>query len=387
MVCLLCLPLPVSAQPWAGSGTAEDPYQLWDANDIQAVGADPNFWDAHFKLRSDLDMSGYIGTAYNIIGNSAVAFTGVFDGNGHTIRNLTYYAASKDDVGLFGVVDDPGAIIKNVQLIDPNIDAGWGNDVGALIGCIESGTVVKCGVKGGSVSGDHSVGGLVGWAVNAKVSYCSTETIVTGRGFFTGGLIANIAHGQMSDNYSVSTITGPSYVGGLIGLFCSGGFIHNCYSAASVSATEYVGAFVGRHWDNGTYRKCFWDSAINPSLNGIGNIDDPNVVGHPTTVMQQMATFTDAGWDFIGEDINGTDDIWDICEETNYPRLVWEILRADFVCPYGVTMPDFSVLAAAWMSEPNHLKWKAACDISEPNDGIVDEKDLAVFVQDWLTGR
>jgi hypothetical protein len=382
----LCLPLPALAQPWAGSGTEIDPYQLRNANDIQAIGADPNYWNAHFRLQSDVDMSAFTGTDYNIIGSEEIAFTGTFDGNDHKIYNFTYQAYSQDDVGLFGYVNDADAIIKNVQFIDPNIDAGWGNRVGALIGCIESGAVIRCTVKGGFVSGDHSVGGLLGWATLAELTCCSTDTTVSGKNFFTGGLIANIGHGQVSNSYSVSTVTGDSYVGGLIGLFNSGGFIHNCFSAASVSGTEYVGAFIGKHWDWGTYSKCFWDNTINPSLPGISNRDDPNVVGLPTEDMHQMATFTNAGWDFIGESTNGTDDIWDICDGTNYPRHVWDRVFNDFVCPYGITLTDFAALAAVWLSEPNQPNWDPLYDISEPNDGVINEKDLKILMDDWLTG-
>jgi len=389
VVCQLWLSLPASAQPWAGSGTSEDPYQLLDANDIQAIGADPNYWDAHFRLQSDVDMSVYTGTAYNIIGTEAIPFTGVFDGNDHTISNFTYQQAVPDQndyIGIFGFVNDDDAIIKNVWLINPNVDAGGGNNVGSLIGCMESGAVVGCGVKGGFVSGDHSVGGLIGRISYSVFTDCSAATTVSGTGFFTGGLVSSTASTQSSNLYSLSMVTGTNYVGGLMGL-CSGSrFINHSYSAGKVSGNENVGAFVGKHWDSGTYSKCFWDSTVNPSLQGIGNLIDPNVVGLPTEDMQQMATFTDAGWDFIGESANGTDDIWDICEGTNYPRHVWEIPRDDFACPYGITLADFSKLAAVWLSEPNQPNWDPIYDISEPNDGIINEKDMTILMQDWLTG-
>ena len=35
-------------------------------------------------------------------------------------------------------------------------------------------------------------------------------------------------------------------------------------------------------------------------------------------------TFLDTGWDFVGETVNGTDDIWWINEGKDYPRLWWE---------------------------------------------------------------
>ncbi|NQT02480.1 MAG: hypothetical protein HQ580_10680, partial [Planctomycetes bacterium] len=45
--------------------------------------------------------------------------------------------------------------------------------------------------------------------------------------------------------------------------------------------------------------------------------------------MQTLSTFTDAGWDFIGESKNGTEDIWWILEGQDYPRLTWELIEDD----------------------------------------------------------
>ena len=68
-VVIVCLfGLPAYGQPWLGSGTEGDPYQIWDACDMQAIGADANFWDAHFRLMADIDLAGYTGTSFNIIG-------------------------------------------------------------------------------------------------------------------------------------------------------------------------------------------------------------------------------------------------------------------------------------------------------------------------------
>ena len=67
MVCAICSS--ALAAPWAGSGDANDPYQIWDANDMQAIGADPPYWDMHFKLMADIDLSRFDGTSFNVIGN------------------------------------------------------------------------------------------------------------------------------------------------------------------------------------------------------------------------------------------------------------------------------------------------------------------------------
>jgi len=51
--------------------------------------------------------------------------------------------------------------------------------------------------------------------------------------------------------------------------------------------------------------------------------------GRSTAQMQNAATFLNAGWDFVGESENGTDDIWMICEGKYYPRLQWEQIQCE----------------------------------------------------------
>ena len=141
----------VYGQPWAGSGTEGDPYLIYTAEDMQAIGADANYWDAHFKLMSDIDLGAYTGTSFNIIGYyegwgdpDNEPFTGVFDGGGHTISNFTYELNGIGPVfyigiGLFRHIEDPNAEIKNLGLIDPNIhNVEGGLCVGSLAGVLVS---------------------------------------------------------------------------------------------------------------------------------------------------------------------------------------------------------------------------------------------------------
>ncbi|MBN2594017.1 MAG: hypothetical protein JXA81_10955, partial [Sedimentisphaerales bacterium] len=84
LLCVLFLTLPAYAQYGGGSGTAEDPYLIYTAEQMNTIGAEPNDWDKHFKLMADIDLSIYTGTDFNVIGYGLFpAFSGVFDGNGH----------------------------------------------------------------------------------------------------------------------------------------------------------------------------------------------------------------------------------------------------------------------------------------------------------------
>jgi hypothetical protein len=44
-----------------------------------------------------------------------------------------------------------------------------------------------------------------------------------------------------------------------------------------------------------------------------------------TVEMQAVSTFLEAGWDFMDETDNGTEDIWCINEGKGYSRLWWEL--------------------------------------------------------------
>ncbi|MBC8217209.1 MAG: hypothetical protein H8E73_01975 [Planctomycetes bacterium] len=101
--------------------------------------------------------------------------------------------------------------------------------------------------------------------------------------------------------------------------------------------------------------------------------------------MQTKSTFTDAGWDFVGETVNGPEDIWDICEGTNYPKFVWQIPLGDFVCPDGVNFFDFSFFAGHWAED--NCAASNDCDGTDLDLlGSVDIKDLRIFADNWLAG-
>ena len=169
--------------------------------------------------------------------------------------------------------------------------------------------------------------------------------------------------------------------------YSDSGMVGNSYAVGDVNGVGNVGGLIGYDDGSGDYTKSFWDSTVNPNVNGIGNATDANVIGESTANMQTESTFTDAGWDFIGEVINGLNDFWDICEGTNYPKLAWQIpVLGDFDCSTSVNFIDFVVIGLAWGSEQGDGNWNAICDISDPNDNVIDELDVDVFTGNWLLG-
>ncbi len=381
----------LSAQGKYGGGTGEpnDQYQIRDANHMQAIGADANDWDKHFKLMADINLDAYTGDAFNIIGVGhfectldlcwldGTPFTGVFDGNGHTISNFTYEYNGEEFVGLFGYVDGESAQIKNLRLIDPNVDAGK-DDVGSLVGYLEDGTITDCYVEGGSISGNHAVGGLIGATGSTpQISNCHATGNILGTGWHVGGLggansgtisncyskasamgvngvggLAGGNYGTITDCYSNGNVSGTTNVGGLVGRNglcipewrCFPGTISNCYSAGSVSGDGDVGGLVGLN-EFGTITDSFWDTDISDVNNMCGSEGsggsgcDPNY-GKTTVEMKQQSTFQD--WDFIN--------VWDVGENQTYPYLR-KYSPANLNKDHKVDFLDIRILCEQWLIE------------------------------------
>jgi hypothetical protein len=336
--------LPARGAPWDGSGTSEFPYLIYDANDMQAIGANSDYWSSHFKLMADIDLSAYTGTQFNLIGyynhyQDKKRFRGQFDGNGHVIRNFSY-STTKSKVALFGYLG-PEAGIRNLGLENANVEGVW--HVGALAGD-SAGTVSNCYAVGnvegisfigvlvgenwgsvldcyasGNVSGASYVGGLAGSNVGV-MSRCFSESSVSG-GSVVGGLAGYNDYGIISDCYAMGNVTASEdFVGGLVG-YNYGAQVLYSYAAVSVAGNNNVGGLLGFKIDGysaeSVCTSCFWDADINPALDGIGNTSDPNVVAKSTPDMKKLATFINAGWDF-------TTPIWGIDEGISYPWLWWE---------------------------------------------------------------
>ncbi|KPL25325.1 MAG: hypothetical protein AMJ75_01170 [Phycisphaerae bacterium SM1_79] len=128
----------------------------------------------------------------------------------------------------------------------------------------------------------------------------------------------------------------------------------------------------------GTISNCFWDI----DTSGLGTSDGGT--GLSTAQMQEASTYLSAGWDFVGETINGPNDIWTIKEGFDYPRHVWKIVN--FVGWDGVDFKDYRFFAEQWgqtgCSEVNDCS-STDLDFS----GSVDSNDLRIFTTYWLSGK
>jgi hypothetical protein len=377
---------------WFGAGTGEpnEPFLIYTPEQLNRIGLLPCHYDKHFQLMNDIDLSNYDGQEdrpkFNIIGESYNnPFMGVFDGGGHSIYNFSY-EATDDYAGFFGSVEGTDSVIKNLILVDPNL---YGNRsyTGALVGKLVNGTLRQCQISGGNVQGGGCIGGLIGNFSTYKggeISQCISTASVEGH-TIVGGFIGALSGEYQPDNtsakvldcYCISNVKGIDYVGGFIGYQSHA--IARSYCASSIEGTTGTGAFVGMTYtypDVNLFEGCFYDVNINPDMNGLGYRTDPNLIGLSTVEMQMQETFINAGWDFVGEAVNGTNDVWDICDGTNYPKLAWQIpVTGDFDCPDGVDFIDYSILAGFWQSETIEQDYN--------HDGFIDFYDWAFFADSW----
>jgi hypothetical protein len=294
IVILSCCSLSAQGKYGGGTGEPNDPYLIYDANQMNAIGADANDWDKYFMLMADIDLGRFTGQEYNTIGSSpdypvyGTRFTGVFDGNGHTISNFTYTSTGTNYIGLFGYVE--GGQIKNLGLIDPNVDAGTNNwGVGSLVGYLRSGIVANCYAEEGSICGKRGVGGLLGVNWGGVVTDCHATCSVSedypydpGGGpppppsIGIGGL-AGWNGGTITDCYSDGDVYMGVYVGGLCG--GNGGKITNSYATGDIVGDKFsVGGMVGVN-HRGTIIYCCAIGSVVSDGNSVGGMVGWNSYG------------------------------------------------------------------------------------------------------------
>ena len=227
-----------------------------------------------YALMCDLDLAGMEWTPL-FSENDNSSFRGAFDGNGHTISNLTIKEKKEYGVGEFGLFSSVAGTVKNLGLVDVNISfstdydgyragalAGYTSDEAQIENCYSTGRV--------SISGtDHTAGGLVGWAAG-RFERCYSEANVSGDtaggllGVCAADLLNCYATGNVSAGIKFSTTAG-GLVGRIMGTSASDVIeIVNCYALGNVYAgansrgpSAYAGGLVGASMTSHKIENCF----------------------------------------------------------------------------------------------------------------------------------
>lgn len=238
-----------SAEAPEGTGTAADPYKIgtpaqlaWFASVVNGTqtGAEKNA-AACAKLTADIDMGAYTYTPME-------TFSGTFDGNGHTIRNL--YFGNDNGPGYedphvsMALVRTNTGTIKNLTFAGRDMDILSGHM--APIAIENQGTISNCK----NTVNVYSSSGVAGIAVTNEaagvIEFCSnTGTIgavnaAMGNTSILGAAgIAVTNKGTIRDCYNTGSITcAPKlkiYIGQIAGNTTSGSTIQRCYALGGIS--------------------------------------------------------------------------------------------------------------------------------------------------------
>ena len=271
---IACVTVTEAPLPWEGNGSESSPYLLKTASDVEALRDKVNtegfsFENTYFQLTEDITLP----TGWKPIGvtkdgrkdlkngENLNAFSGIFDGNNHTV------IVPEGGLPLFGYVRNTR--IRNLNIYGKKI-AGYGL-VNNFEGVGLSGTAVeidnvtlKSGsstLKAGLLGANKTMSPYAGCSSSfeATVRNCTIEKdVVIGydKDMNEIGAIAGRMQGTVENCISYATVYGSSYVGGIIGTRdnamgnCS---VIGCKFYGTVEASsEVAGGIAGGGYDNST---------------------------------------------------------------------------------------------------------------------------------------
>ena len=229
------------------------------------------------------------------------AYTGTFDGQGHTIFGLDF-SSSDEYAGLFGYIGEKGKV-QNLPLDSPTVSSTNADGyVGAVAGCNEDGTIENCHVTGGSISGNiaggvvgingrdgsvigcsssakvngtgsyTSAGGVVGYNLSSTVTGCSSTGTVTGD--VAGGVVGCNDTRTVTACYFTGTVNGNT-TGGVVGVNSDpGSTVTACYATGKVESDYIAGGVVGYNYPT-TITACYWSGSQTQGIGGGYQATDP----------------------------------------------------------------------------------------------------------------
>lgn len=201
-----------------GNGSGANPYEVATAEQLKAIAKHNG---RQFRQTADIDCAG---TTYLTLFSNEDPFSGVYDGQGHTIKNISI-SGNADYAGLFRDTTS-NSVIKNLNLTDCIVSGR--EDVGVLTG-VNRGTISNCSAAN--------------CVVNASKGYVGT---------YAGENLGKIISCR-SDNNTVSSTS--NYVGTIAGYVSATGYINECSATNDVvSGCNSTGGIAGRN--DGSVLRC-----------------------------------------------------------------------------------------------------------------------------------
>lgn len=239
----------------SGSGTENDPYLIFNADELSQIRNFLNNEKVYFKLMDDINLEEWISEnnpnqGWSPIGNSSSHFMGHFDGNNKEISGLSINRSSIQYVGLFGYVEK-----ANIDNLSINGDITGKDYVGVLAGY--SFKAIFSNIQtSGTVIGENFIGGLTGCIddkssqTDGQINNIEIHTIIKGSDY-VGGLSGLLSNCTTEDVRVNGDVIGNSNVGGVVGrMYLNFGntlLFENVKMYGNVSGTTLVGGIIGNY--------------------------------------------------------------------------------------------------------------------------------------------
>jgi hypothetical protein len=253
-----------------GSGSADDPYRIGTAEQLAAVRKDVSdgnpYTGKYLKLTDDIALPDDWTPIGGMVQDAAFPFSGVFDGDGHTI---TYAYGSK---ALFGYVNNAtisALSIRGEYIADNGLVAVYTSGSGPQVDIsgvtIKNGTTIRnSGLAGGEGTGTINVTDCV-IESDVKIGYDAdkdgpSDDLPHYSGGFpggpgVGGFVSGLC-GSVSGCVNYGTVYGHSQVGGIVGFKAQamrGCAISDCVFAGTIIADgNFVGGILGAGYNEQT---------------------------------------------------------------------------------------------------------------------------------------
>ena len=260
-------------------------YRSVTGTDLQGINGKPN---GNFVLGADIDASTTALAEWNPVWWDAgfmslgrnTSFSGIFDGLGHSISQLSMMSGYNEGSGLFAMTTKD-ALIQNVGLIGGHIKTHYyaGGLVGDNKGTIRNSYAALDVTSDGFISG-----GLV--ARNSGTIVNSYASGAVSSNTQSGGL-AGINLGTISNSYATGSVAGKTDIGGLVGN--NSGAVNTSYATGRLLIADGASNFGGLIGNNSTPQKIinsFW------SIDGTGQTTSKGGTGLTDAQMRTASNFT-----------------------------------------------------------------------------------------------
>ena len=261
-----------------------------ELNSLQRVAEKLNDRDAlsyNYILKNDIDASGLVdaegNSTYNTIGSGTKAFTGTFDGDGHTIVGLQAKG------GIFGKLGS-GAVVKNINIASSVFTGNNTCDsVGAVAAENNGGSISGISGYGNTIKGSGGyIGGLVGKNYGDISNSNDHSTVIAGADTVAGGIAGvngtkadkggTIDNVQSNSAVTTGVLTEVQYASNMGGIVGKNEYNINNVSAHGITGktgnTKTSGGIVGTN--EGRISNAYNESIIHGSEN-IGGVAGKNV--------------------------------------------------------------------------------------------------------------